>query len=129
MTKSHRVGYRGMLLSGAVKAAPEKSPKVAGVREHAAKRNVNVRFTASSFLILRFPFMDRRDGRFSEEAGGQRTVPCLLSISLSALNLFQFIFPASEAEFGCGFDRMNAVAGFHTFDEMGLPGIVGGCVD
>ena len=45
MTKGHKVWYREMFVSGVVKAVPEKLPKVAEVHEHAAKRNVNVRFT------------------------------------------------------------------------------------
>ena len=33
------------LLSGVVKATPERPPKVTEVHEHVAKRNTNVRFT------------------------------------------------------------------------------------
>ena len=47
MMQSHKVEYREMLVSGVVKAAPEKPPKVTEVHEHAAKRNANVRFTTS----------------------------------------------------------------------------------
>ena len=49
MTQSHKVGDRGMLVSDAVKAAPEKLSKAAEVHEYAVKRNTNVHFTLCEY--------------------------------------------------------------------------------